>query len=88
MNTTIRQRITKTCFFWSISFTTWSFSRSRVRVELEVSTRELRVDMEADSTRITTTAMSRAGRPESMVGMAKRVEITVPVLMDFSLLMA
>ena len=40
-----------------------------MRVELEVSTRELRVDMEADSTRITTTAMSRSGRPESMVGM-------------------
>ena len=46
-----------------------SFKKSRVRVELEASTREDRVDIEADSTRITTTAMSRSGRPESMVGM-------------------
>ena len=42
--------------------------KSRVRVELEVRTREERVDMEAESTRITTTAMRRVGRPESMAG--------------------
>ena len=46
-----------------------SFKKSRVRVELEASTREDRVDMEADSTRITTMAMSTSGSPESMVGM-------------------
>ena len=68
MNTTMRHRITRTCFFWLMPFTRWSRIRSRVRVELEVSTREDRVDMEADSTRITTTAISRSGRPDSMVG--------------------
>ena len=44
------------------------FMKSSVKVELEASTREDRVDMEAESTRITTTAMSAAGRPESMAG--------------------
>ena len=43
--------------------------KSSVKVELEVSTREERVDMEAESTRMTTTAMRKVGRPESMVGM-------------------
>ena len=47
----------------------WSFRKSRVRVELEASTREDRVDMEAESTRMTTTAMSTSDSPESMVGM-------------------
>ncbi len=68
INTTIRHRMMNTCCFSSIFFTTWPLSRSRVRVELEVSTRELRVDMEADSTRMTTTASRISGRPESMAG--------------------
>ena len=71
INTTMRQRMTKTWRFWSMSFQTWSFSRSRVSVELEVSTREDRVDMEADSTRTTTTASRTSGRPDSIVGMTE-----------------
>ena len=43
--------------------------RSKVRVEAEVSTREDSVDMEADSTRITTMAITISGSPSSMVGM-------------------
>ena len=69
MNTTIRQRMMNTWRFSLMSLMMLSFKKSRVRVELEASTREDRVDIEADSTRITTTAMSRSGRPESMVGM-------------------
>ena len=68
MNTAIRQRMMNTCFFSSISLIMCPLSRSSVMVELEVSTRELRVDMEADSTRITTTASRISGRPESMAG--------------------
>ena len=45
--------------------------KSNVKVELEASTREDRVDMDADSTRITTTAIRIAGRPDSMVGMTE-----------------
>ena len=67
-NTTMRQRMMSTCRFSSIFLITWPLRRSRVRVELEVSTREERVDMEAESTRMTTRAISRSGRPESMVG--------------------
>ena len=71
MNTTIRPFIQRTCFFSSISLTTVPLRKSSVRVELEASTREDRVDMEADSTRMTTTAIKRAGRPDSMVGMTE-----------------
>ena len=42
---------------------------SRVRVELDVITRDERVDMEADITRITTTLMTMSGSVESMAGM-------------------
>ena len=69
IKTTMRARITDTCCFSSMSRTTWPLRKSRVRVELEASTREDRVDIEADSTRITTTAMRISGKPESMVGM-------------------
>ena len=43
--------------------------KSNVNVELEVSTKEERVDMDAESTKITTTAIRKEDRPESMVGM-------------------
>ena len=43
--------------------------KSRVSVELEVSTREDKVDMEADSTSITTMPIRISGSPESMAGM-------------------
>ena len=42
--------------------------KSRVKVELEASTREDRVDMEAESTRITTTAISTVGQPREHGG--------------------
>ena len=45
--------------------------KSSVRVELEASTRDERVDMEAERTRMTTMAMRMAGRPESMVGITE-----------------
>ena len=69
MKTTIRERMISSCFFSSIFRMTCPFSRSRVTVEEEVSTRELRVLMEADRTRMMTTAISRSGRPESIAGM-------------------
>ena len=69
INTTISPRIHRTCRLSSISRMMFPRMKSSVRVELEVSTRELRVDMEAESTRITTTAIRVAGRPESMAGM-------------------
>ena len=43
--------------------------KSRVKVELEVITREERVDIDAESTSTTTTPMSTGESPESMVGM-------------------
>ena len=62
MKTTIRPRMMRIWRFSSISLMKWSFRKSRVRVELEASTREDRVDMEAESTRMTTTAMSSIGQ--------------------------
>ena len=71
MNTAIRQRMMNTCFFSSISLIMCPLSRSRVMVELEVSTRELRVDMEADSTRITTRPISSGERFSSIAGITE-----------------
>ena len=68
MKTTTSPRIQRTCRFSSMPGNTSSLRKSRVRVELEASTREERVDMEAERTRITTTAMRMVERPESMVG--------------------
>ena len=68
INTTRRARIHFTCCFSSISFIILPLIKSSVKVELDASTREERVDMEAESTRITTTAIRMVGRPESMVG--------------------
>ena len=42
--------------------------KSSVKVELDAKTRDDRVDMDAESTRITTTAIRIVGSPESMVG--------------------
>ena len=69
MNTTISIRMENTCFLSSIFRKQTSFRKSMVRVELEAMTKEDNVDIEADSTRITTRAISRGDRPESMVGM-------------------
>ena len=47
------------------------FSRSRVSVELEAKTSDDRVDIEADSTRITTTPSNISGSPESITGITE-----------------
>ena len=57
MNTTISTRMTNSCFFSSIFLMTRPFSRSSVTVEEEVRTREDSVDMEAERTRMITTAI-------------------------------
>ena len=69
INTTIRARMIVSCFFSSICLTIRPLSRSRVMVEEEVSTREDRVGMEAESTRMMTTAIRKGERLDSMVGM-------------------
>ena len=68
MNTTTNTRMQNTCFFSSMSFTKLSFRKSMVMVELDASTSEDSVDMEADRTRITTMAIRMSGRPDSIVG--------------------
>ena len=67
--TTMKQRMMNTASLSSIFLMMLPRSRSMVRVEEDAMTREDRVDMEADRTRTTTTAMRISGRPESMVGM-------------------
>ncbi len=69
IKTAIRTRMMPSCFLSSISGMTVSLRRSRVSVELEVSTREDRVDMEAESTRTMTIPIRRSGRVESIWGM-------------------
>ncbi len=68
MNTTRSPRIHFTCFFSSISLIILPLMKSSVKVELDAKTRDDRVDMDAESTRITTTAIRIVGSPESMVG--------------------
>lgn len=119
-------RITRTCFFSDISFTTTPFTTSIVRVELEVSTRPDKVDIDAESTSTTTRPISKSGNFDNINGTipskatlvlpsaavtiklsswyslakppikyeppattnANTVDITVPVLIDFSSLIA
>ena len=69
MNTTMRPRMVSTCFFSSISLTTLSLRRSSVRVELEAMTRLESVDMEAESTRMTTMPIRSGERFSSIAGM-------------------
>ena len=57
-----------TCFFSSIFLTMLSLRKSSVRVEEEASTREDRVDIEADRTRITITPSRKGERVSSIVG--------------------
>ena len=68
-NATSRQRIHASWRFSSMLFTTLSFSRSSVSVLDEVSTSELKVDIEAESTSTITRPTSRLGKVESIVGM-------------------
>lgn len=66
---TIRHCISTSWVLSFMFFTRLPLIKSRVRVELEVSTREERVDMDADSTSMTTIPINRSGRPDSMAGM-------------------
>ena len=71
INTTIRNRIQSTCFFSLIFWKKSSFKKSMVNVELDAITRDDSVDMEADSTRITTKAISIGESPDSIVGITE-----------------
>ena len=66
MKNTISTCMVRTSFLSSACFNTFPLRKSRVRVELEVSTREARVDMEADSTSTTTMPISTSEREDSM----------------------
>ena len=65
---TISNLINVTCFFSVISFLHAGFITSKVNVELDVSTSEERVDIDADNTSTITTAITIEGNVESMVG--------------------
>ena len=67
-NTTSSARIQRSWLFSPMSFTTLSFSRSSVSVDDDVSTRELSVLMDAESTSTITSPTKTSGSPESMVG--------------------
>ena len=66
MKNTISTCMVTTCFFSLMSFITRSLSRSSVMVELDVSTREDRVDMDADSTSTTTIPIRISGSVDSI----------------------
>ena len=68
MKNTISTRITRSCTLSLISFTRFPLIKSSVRVELEVSTSEDRVDIDADSTSIITIPINRSGRVDSIDG--------------------
>lgn len=59
----------RSCFFSPISFIICPFKKSMVKVELEAMTREDRVDMEADNTRMTTRPINAGERLEIIAGM-------------------
>ena len=65
---TINTLITNTCFFSDISFLDAGLITSSVNVELDVSTSDERVDIDADNTSTMTTAMTSAGSVDNMVG--------------------
>ena len=69
IKTATRIRMISSCFFSCRSLITVPLIKSRVSVELDASTRDDRVDMDADNTSTTTTAMRKGERSESMVGM-------------------
>ena len=61
-------RIQRSCFLSLIFLIKLSFKKSSVNVELEVSTREDKVDIEADNTSTITTPTKISGRVESISG--------------------
>ena len=68
MNTTMKTLIRITCFFSLIFLMMLPLSRSIVSVELEAITSDDSVLIEADRTKITTIAIRKSGRVESIVG--------------------
>ena len=68
-NTTSSPRMHRSCPRSPKSFTRLPLIRSSVSVEDEVSTSELSVLMEAESTRTITSPTRMSGRPDSIVGM-------------------
>ncbi len=68
MNTTIKILINKTCLASDIFLTKFSFTKSIVSVELDAITKLDKVDIDADKTKITTSAIIPAESPESIVG--------------------
>ena len=71
INTTTSKRIQNTCFLSLIFFANNSLIKSMVSVELDAITKEDKVDMEADNTSITTSAISIGDNPESIVGITE-----------------
>ena len=69
MKNAMKARMTIIFFFSLIPFFVIGEIKSSVMVEDDVRTREDSVDMDADRTSTSTTAMSISGRFESMVGM-------------------
>jgi hypothetical protein len=76
---TSSERITSICVFSFICFATVPLIKSIVIVELEAITSAARVDIEADSTRITTIPTSKSGRVEIIAGIILS-NITAPLL--------
>ena len=68
INTTIRRRMIRTCFFSSIFLMILPFRKSSVRVELEASTSDESVDIEAERTRMTMTPIRKGESVSSIVG--------------------
>ena len=56
------------CFLSSISFTIFPLIKSSVSVELDVSTKDDKVDMDAESTNTITIPTSISERDDSIVG--------------------
>ena len=71
MKTTTSTRINRSCVFSFISLMKLSFKKSMVKVELDAITREESVDMDAESTRITTNAIRPGPKFCNMVGMTE-----------------
>ena len=59
----------RSCFFSSISFTIFPLIKSSVNVELEVNTKDDKVDMEAESTSTMTIPTKISDKEDNMVGM-------------------
>ena len=81
---TISIRIVNTFFFSDIPFAMVPSIISKVSTELEVNTKDDKVDIDADNTSITTTAIKRSGRSDSIDGMIESY-IGAPVNESYSI---